>query len=498
VTVHFSKPTTKTSERKHTVTVDPEYQQQLEAANAERDQLLATISDQLGALELDDPPSLAPISINSDGADDLLAAAAAATTEIYNDGPEVGDKGAAPRPARHLRRAHDPGRRDLPGRLAADPIDPLRVGAAPRSPARRMSEFDLTPAQAGLLDEIGADALRPSSEGAIVAKVRDGGMLVEIPADAATTEDIASFDGPEVLEAVPPPPEVPADLKGEGEGGETIEGEAEEIPVEGSENPDDYMPPEQELGVDVRAADIGAEVARAMDRNDEVIILNELQERAIETMVYAFEQGGDLMVDLSVAGVNEVVRLMNERGGTQVGISEQRAPLVEEVKGADDKDYFRVLVFAKDARFPESGRWGTAMEPKFAARKKGPDVFDKFALAKALSKAQRNALKALIPEEWRQVIIAQSKGTDALQQLQPTGGGEVAKLPPPIEGPKADAVKAEIHAAYKELRELNRLKMPPARFNAYLTKAETESLERLELLRDTLLELAEAEKQAQS
>lgn len=344
-----------------------------------------------------------------------------------------------------------------------------------------MTDFDLTPAQSGMLDEVKADPIRPSTDGAIVAKMEETGQLVEIGPEG----NLKDFDGPEQLEEPIPETPVPPDLAAE------IDGTAEEVPVvdPDSEDPDDFKPSEIDLKVDT-LDDVGAEVARAMDRHDEVLILDEIAERAISTMVYSFEQSGKVLTDLSVAGVNEVVRLMNERGGCQIGISEQQ-PFVEEFREGD-KDYYRVMIFAKDARFPETGRWGTATEPKIMATKKGP-IWDKFALTKALNKAQRNALKMQIPEEWRQVIIAQSKGTPALKMLQPLGSGAVAELPPALDDEQAQLLKKEIHEAYGRLKEFNRLAMPPGMFNAYLTKAETESHERLEVFRDSILELVQRE-----
>lgn len=340
-----------------------------------------------------------------------------------------------------------------------------------------MADIEPTPAQSGLLDEHEAKALSQTPAG-IIAKKPDGAMIEITP--EGEVNDVENDERPSPVELEPG----------------VIEGFAEEIPAGaddgGEPNPEDFKPPEVSLAVDTRDS---ADVYRAMDRNDEVLILEELMGRAIKTMLYSFEQGGTLMTDFTVGGVNETIRLMNERGGTQVGISNQQ-PVVDEFTENGEK-FYRVLVFARDARFPESGRWGTAVEPAMMQKRNGDKAWDKFALTKALNKAQRNALRAFIPEDFRQTIIAMYLNKGSVQELKPLGGGAVAELPPALDDEKAEAIKVEIHAAWKELNALNRLKMPPARFNAFLTRAETDSHERLEAFRDQIKQLVAEEAEAQ-
>jgi hypothetical protein len=336
-------------------------------------------------------------------------------------------------------------------------------------------DFDPTPAQSGLLDEHEAEPLSQTPAG-IVAKKPDGTMIEITP--EGEVNDVENDERPSPVELEPG----------------VIDGFATEIPVEeGEPNPEDFKPPEVALAVDTRDS---ADVYRAMDRNDEVLILEELMGRAIKTMLYSFSQSGTLMTDFTVGGVNETIRLMNERGGTQVGISSQQ-PIVDEFTENNEK-YYRVMVFARDGRHPESGRWGTAVEPAMMEKKDGKKKWDKFALTKALNKAQRNALRAFIPEDFRQTIIAMYLDKGSVRELKPLGGGAVAELPPALDDERAQALKAEIHDAYKALNALNRLRMPPARFNGFLTRAETESHERLEAFRDQIKQLVDEETKAQA
>lgn len=357
-------------------------------------------------------------------------------------------------------------------------------------------EFDLTPAQAGITDENNLKVLRPTVDGKVLAIAADG-VLVEIAPDGESTtgqfEKAEEYPG--VTEEVEPPPAPPAPEEVMG-GGTPLDAFTPEVPISlekpGQEpDPEDYKPPEVALAVDDRSE---ADVYRAMDRADELLILDELQGRVIKTMVYSYESKGELITDLSVYGVNETVRLMNERGGCQIGVSPVPEPIVTEVREGEE-DYYQVMVFARDARFPETGRWGSATEPKVMTLKNGNKVWDKFALTKALNKAERNALKKQIPEDWRQFIIAQATQQDRVEYLRPLGSGVVAELPPAIQSEEAELIRRQIHEVYAELKELNRLAMPPGRFNGWLTRVETESEERMEAFRDQLIDLVAGEKE---
>lgn len=330
-----------------------------------------------------------------------------------------------------------------------------------------MSDFKPSPPQAGIMDELKADLISETEDGLLARK--PDGAVVEITPEG----EIRDADDP----APPPEPE-------------TIDGEAEELPLEAdpegasAEEIEAAKPSAVDLAVDPLDP---ADVYRRMDRADEVLILEELQGRALQTFLYSFSNRGARMTDLTVAGVNEAVRLMNERGGTQIGISEQ-APIVEREE-VDGKKYIRVMVFARDSRMPGSGKWGTAVEPLYFEK----GGWDKFAFTKALNKAERNALKKQIPEEFRQMLIAQYLGTVHHQQLKSieelkVAGGGTAELPegPALTDDRAEALRGEINDRYRQLRELNPLKLPPALKTQRLKQAEADGHERMEAFRDTV------------
>ena len=121
------------------------------------------------------------------------------------------------------------------------------------------------------------------------------------------------------------------------------------------------------------------EIFALMEREDETQIAQELRGQFIDKMVYSFQQGNNTIVGLSWVGVKEVARRMG--GITILDVQIQETP-----------EHFTVVCKARDeARKLEMS--GVSRQMKIA--KWGED---QFALQKAMSKAQRNAIRSLIPE----------------------------------------------------------------------------------------------------
>jgi len=320
-----------------------------------------------------------------------------------------------------------------------------------------MPEITPTAPQAGLMDELKADPLRQTADSAIVAKKPDG-ELVEITAEG----EVKPFteDQPEPIPAT--------DL----------------VPVDATDA-DEFKPD----ATDLLVADLD-DLPRAMDRADEVMILDEIQGRALANWVYSFEVGGKLQTDLTVHGVNECVRVLNERGGTKVGVSKD-PPLIDQFTEGEER-YYRALVYAEDRR-TGVGNWGIAIEP---SKVKGK--WDKFAQTKALNKAERNALKKHIPDEFRQVIIAQAIGKGRVQVLKPLGLGMPKDERPVLTDERAQELKAEIREAFVELKKLNRLAIKPGQYNSMLFGAERDSHERLEETLETINSAIAVEEEAKA
>lgn len=141
----------------------------------------------------------------------------------------------------------------------------------------------------------------------------------------------------------------------------------------------------------------------AMEKADEHQVLAEMQGRFIQELVYSFNQGGQEVTGLSLAGVRETVRTMNSRGLSRIRISAQEPKITE------TDDYYQVMVYAEDVQ-NGGGAWGAKRQEKRHAR----GAVNVFAMEMALSKAQRNAQRALIPEYFVKAMIEEfmsKKGT---------------------------------------------------------------------------------------
>ena len=149
------------------------------------------------------------------------------------------------------------------------------------------------------------------------------------------------------------------------------------------------------------------DIYTVMEMRDEEQIVATLQGRVSEEFLYEFcrrhkWQNGvrppecackDLVVGISWFGIQEASRVY---GGIQVP--------VEKAKARETPDEVEFMVEAIDSQ-TNSSRIGISSQPKNMTTRQG--VFrDAFATQKALSKAQRNAIKQLLPQtmlkEWIQ------------------------------------------------------------------------------------------------
>jgi hypothetical protein len=125
-----------------------------------------------------------------------------------------------------------------------------------------------------------------------------------------------------------------------------------------------------------------------MDRRDEEQIMAELDgipSKVLEEMVYSFMAGGQKITGLSFVGVKT---LALEAG--HIGIVD--------LKVQETPDSFRVMALAKDYTRNVTF-FGIADQAKLMPMRSGAPIPDKFALQKAVSKAQRNAIFNLLPRK---------------------------------------------------------------------------------------------------
>jgi hypothetical protein len=178
---------------------------------------------------------------------------------------------------------------------------------------------------------------------------------------------------------------------------------------------------------------------QVMERADEDLILAELQGAALEVFVYSFEDKNKRIVTgLSLPGVRETVRVMNARGAARIKISD-RPPQISE-----SDTHYEVLVYAIDEQ-NGGGSWGI----KRQAKRFPGGMINEFALEQALSKSQRNALRALIPETWVNVMIQDflrsGKGRKLEEEKKPEVKKAEAKKPEAALDPIDEQLGKAIH-----------------------------------------------------
>lgn len=260
-----------------------------------------------------------------------------------------------------------------------------------------------------------------------------------------------------------------------------IEGTAEV--VNGGGDPDDAKPEGEQL-VPIDEAD----VHRAMTLLDERQIMDEIQGRALEAMLYSFPQDGKTVTGFSWAGVAEAARTLNARGYTSLAITKDPPPIFEEVTVSvevkrgdpyEDRPAIACTVYAEDTK-NGGGNWGTAVQPREMRLRKtdndGRFIFrpDSFARAKALSKAQRNAIEPQLPQELVEAVKAQYLRAGRVKRITGADTAEVggAELPPALTDEEATKQIERIRDVYDEIKTLNRVLVVPAQFNRMLTMAQ--------------------------
>lgn len=122
-----------------------------------------------------------------------------------------------------------------------------------------------------------------------------------------------------------------------------------------------------------------------MNIKDDDQVLEEMRGKYLEEFVYSFEtKEGRKVTGLSWAGVKEVAR---SAGNIDV----------EDLKISETETTYRVLAKAKD-KVRNVGMFGVAEQAKKLRLKDGKEIDDIHSLSKCVSRAQRNALRVLIPE----------------------------------------------------------------------------------------------------
>lgn len=149
--------------------------------------------------------------------------------------------------------------------------------------------------------------------------------------------------------------------------------------------------PKHEQGLQVLESKIQA--FDLMNQRDDSQVLLEIQGGFMEEFVYSFPTKEGKVTGLSWVGTKEVARQMGN-------IS------VEDCDIMETPETFRVKCRAKDISRNVT-MFGVAEQSKRLKMKNGEDQPDMHALSKAVSRAQRNAIRGLIPEIFIKKMIEQ-------------------------------------------------------------------------------------------
>lgn len=150
-----------------------------------------------------------------------------------------------------------------------------------------------------------------------------------------------------------------------------------------------------------------------VDQVDDQAIIELMTGQTIQDYVYSFKQGGRTVEGLTLAGINEAA---NRRGGIQV----------EEVT-YEEREHSWIAVAKATDTITGSSRYGAYEQAKMMGTRPDP-----FAFTKAIHKAQRNAIKQLIPvpviREVLNFYLHREAGRDnnTQQSLPRQGGGNIA------------------------------------------------------------------------
>jgi hypothetical protein len=230
-------------------------------------------------------------------------------------------------------------------------------------------------------------------------------------------------------------------------------------------NPDDFRPADEALSVSHPN-----DVYRVLSLYDELQILEEIQGRATEAMIYQFtNEDGGKTTGLSYRGVAEAVRTLNSRGFTRIRISPKVAPSFEETVDDKGNDAWQCTVYAEDEQHG-GGNYGVFIQPKRVKLDSGEILPDPFARAKALGKAQRNAYEPLLPLELVEALKAQYIGQGRVKRIPQANQAE-ADVPKALTDDRAKQQIKLAEGLYEEIKKVNRSAMVPGQFNRLIVQS---------------------------
>ena len=181
------------------------------------------------------------------------------------------------------------------------------------------------------------------------------------------------------------------------------------------------------------------EAYELLDQRDEEQILAEIKGNIITEMFYSFKLEGREVTGVSWVGTKEIARQYGGINMDFVRVDETPLAYIAICKATDTKRGTSLL--------------GTAMQSKMMNTRAG-EVEDRFAYTKAVSKAQRNAIRAIIPERFLIEMYEQFRKGGKPEKPEPRKQvpTEVKPVEKPAEKPKLQS-QAKIQPGTQEAEE---------------------------------------------
>lgn len=234
----------------------------------------------------------------------------------------------------------------------------------------------------------------------------------------------------------------------------------------------------------------------AMDARDAAAFVGGLVRQAQEANLgkrWVYKLPGTGGSGLTVDAVQDITQQMNWTGRCRISLLPEtlQVEIIQADEGRGTEPFWVATVFAVDEMTGQK-HVGTSMEPQSMHLKPGtakakreagakiPEdnrIFDKFARAKAINKAERNAEEKHIPEVVKLTLIAMAEKNPGLVETIRTPVEEkIAALPAPLDTPEAAELREECEAIYLELGALDggkgRLVIPPGRYNGAMMNSQ--------------------------
>jgi len=174
-----------------------------------------------------------------------------------------------------------------------------------------------------------------------------------------------------------------------------------------------------------------------LEKRDEAQILAEIQGNVIDEMIYSFKSGSRTVTGISWVGIKELARMYGKID-------------VELVKLEETDTHYIVIVKARDIERGNS-MLGTSTQAKIMKTRDG-ETPDPFAVQKAMSKAQRNAIRSLIPETYMKEVFRELKNGNPKKkqprhvesEVNPFNGDKRSQIASALDRAKLDAMQLDI------------------------------------------------------